>query len=263
MAGDSGGNEGGDAPSTAGTTSGGRPTGGTSNGGSGGGDPNPLCGNTQIDGDEECDDGNRISGDGCSAQCKSKCEECESVKAAYWNPGPPTTGDEDWYDLCYRDETSAEGGPAAGVSRADLCHDAVECIRQTGCARITKLLPGKPPGALALYTTAVVFTPCFCENELPPDASPIGVPDECYSEAKAIKGPCYDELLEASEGDTTADLTARLTRQIYPLGRAYNLLNETDWFWCKEECLPVTCGETGGCLMCDEITAPNPQCTPP
>ncbi|MDB4959566.1 MAG: hypothetical protein JWO36_7135 [Myxococcales bacterium] len=31
--------------------------------------PNPLCGNGVVDEGEECDDGNRVSGDGCTASC--------------------------------------------------------------------------------------------------------------------------------------------------------------------------------------------------
>jgi len=32
-------------------------------------DPDPICGNGVVEGDEECDDGNAIDGDGCSAAC--------------------------------------------------------------------------------------------------------------------------------------------------------------------------------------------------
>jgi cysteine-rich repeat protein len=31
------------------------------------------CGNGELDGDEECDDGNTMSGDGCSATCQNQC----------------------------------------------------------------------------------------------------------------------------------------------------------------------------------------------
>ena len=47
-----------------------------------------MCGNGQLDYGEECDDGNTISGDGCSYDCKketpsSNCpEEGECRKAA-------------------------------------------------------------------------------------------------------------------------------------------------------------------------------------
>ena len=34
--------------------------------------PAPVCGNGMIEAGEQCDDGNRISGDGCTAQCQSE-----------------------------------------------------------------------------------------------------------------------------------------------------------------------------------------------
>lgn len=58
---------------TGGNTQGG--TGGTSNGGSGGTSAKP-CGDKVIDPNtEECDDGNDVSGDGCSSDCKVECSE--------------------------------------------------------------------------------------------------------------------------------------------------------------------------------------------
>ena len=35
----------------------------------------PLCGNGMVDPGEQCDDGNRMSGDGCSALCQIECTE--------------------------------------------------------------------------------------------------------------------------------------------------------------------------------------------
>lgn len=29
-----------------------------------------ICGNRRIDGQEECDDGNGVNGDGCTSDCK-------------------------------------------------------------------------------------------------------------------------------------------------------------------------------------------------
>jgi len=34
----------------------------------------PLCGNGSVDGEEACDDGNRIDGDGCDNDCSPSCE---------------------------------------------------------------------------------------------------------------------------------------------------------------------------------------------
>ena len=51
----------------AGTT--GTTGGGTTGGGGGGGGPTAICGNSRVEGTEQCDDGNKASGDGCSATC--------------------------------------------------------------------------------------------------------------------------------------------------------------------------------------------------
>lgn len=39
----------------------------------------PLCGNSALDGSEQCDDGNNISGDGCSASCKIEGNNGQAV----------------------------------------------------------------------------------------------------------------------------------------------------------------------------------------
>lgn len=52
-------------------------------------DPEPFCGDNIVEGDEECDDGNSVSGDGCSFICKLEPEcvpdemECRST-ALFW-----------------------------------------------------------------------------------------------------------------------------------------------------------------------------------
>src|SRR5512145_3414161 len=38
--------------------------------------PEEPCGNAQLDNDEQCDDANRISGDGCSATCQLEQGRC-------------------------------------------------------------------------------------------------------------------------------------------------------------------------------------------
>ncbi|MDP2600049.1 MAG: myxococcus cysteine-rich repeat containing protein [Deltaproteobacteria bacterium] len=39
----------------------------------------PVCGNNKMEGDEECDDGNRADGDGCSSTCKNQLKPEESA----------------------------------------------------------------------------------------------------------------------------------------------------------------------------------------
>ncbi|HTQ05707.1 MAG TPA: DUF4215 domain-containing protein [Polyangiaceae bacterium] len=67
-----------------------------------------VCGNGIVQGDEQCDDGNRISGDGCSADCKAeyKCGD-GVVTASFEDCDPPGSGGT---DDCSLDE--AESSPA-------------------------------------------------------------------------------------------------------------------------------------------------------
>jgi len=47
-------------------------------------EPEPFCGDDNLDANEQCDDGNNANGDGCDSQCiieqgPSTCEECVAV----------------------------------------------------------------------------------------------------------------------------------------------------------------------------------------
>jgi len=74
-------------------------------GGGGGGPPAPgtVCGNSVIEAGEQCDDGNQVSGDGCSAACQNETsviphDRCSSPNAvtdgsrSYSNSGADTDG---------------------------------------------------------------------------------------------------------------------------------------------------------------------------
>ncbi len=52
---------------------------------------NPVCGNGTVEGNEACDDGNKVSGDGCSADCLIDETQCLQI-----NPStPPQTQESD------------------------------------------------------------------------------------------------------------------------------------------------------------------------
>src|ERR1044071_4760886 len=57
-------------------------------------DPVPVCGNDVQEFREECDDGNVLSNDGCSADCKAEQRRCPSPNSAdFCDVRPVTCGD--------------------------------------------------------------------------------------------------------------------------------------------------------------------------
>jgi len=72
----------------------------------GGKSPEPACGNAILESDEECDDGNRISGDGCSSLCR----------LPHGSPYPP------------QPQPGFGQGAVAGVSIEILSLDEIETV---------------------------------------------------------------------------------------------------------------------------------------
>jgi cysteine-rich repeat protein len=148
-----------DAGSTGGAGASGTGTGGTGTGGTGVGGTGAVptggtdgtiqvpCGNGELDDDEECDDGNRTNGDGCSYLCwveNPTCGDGVRVRAEACDDGNTASGDgcqadcrllEDGY-LC------VPGNPCTlyhqcGDSRVDpneLCDDG-NLTSGDGCSR--------------------------------------------------------------------------------------------------------------------------------
>jgi fibro-slime domain-containing protein len=81
----------------------------------------PSCGDGQVQGDEICDDGNRVSGDGCSSDCR-KVERGWTCR----KPGPPCTV------LC---------GDGVIIPRAEGCDDGNQDDGD-GCSRSCAVEPG-------------------------------------------------------------------------------------------------------------------------
>ncbi|MDO8667913.1 MAG: lamin tail domain-containing protein [bacterium] len=52
----------------------------------------PVCGDGQLDSEEECDDGNLANGDGCSAACQIEADTATSTEEEIILPPPPTRG---------------------------------------------------------------------------------------------------------------------------------------------------------------------------
>jgi len=77
------GGTGGTTGGTGGTTGG---TGGTT-GGTGGTGTTPVCGNSQLETGEQCDDGNKTGGDGCDANCQVVCTDVTGSAVAHTSGG--------------------------------------------------------------------------------------------------------------------------------------------------------------------------------
>lgn len=170
------------------------------------------CGDGKPDEGEECDDGNKLSGDGCSSQCQSSCEACEKNVCQEYDEAF-----ENRYDLCYQLPGLAEGGPAKGVARTELCRNLVDCVRETQCMR--------PLGELSFDIVT-----CYCAFET--------TPNEC-NDPGFVHGPCYREFQEASEQEGIGDdVTSLLSAQTIAIGGGGLLLSRCDGYVCRDECLP-------------------------
>lgn len=88
------------------------------------------CGSGTIDPDETCDDGNFISGDGCSNTCQIEpCFDCSGVPSAC-SPRPPMSPCDDG-DLCTFGDTCSDGvcvGSPAACGACAICDGAGGCL---------------------------------------------------------------------------------------------------------------------------------------
>jgi cysteine-rich repeat protein len=84
-----------------------------------------LCGNGRLDPGEECDDGNTVSGDGCSSQCKLECD---------WMCGMPVPG-------CPPCGTTVSRCGDGIVSPGEQCDDG-NVASGDGCSASCQVEPG-------------------------------------------------------------------------------------------------------------------------
>jgi cysteine-rich repeat protein len=89
--------------------------------------PPTVCGDKKVEGKEQCDDGNTLNGDGCSALCTDQktCDECMALNCPDVYP--------DVWPLCESVKGNAMKGEAAGRPRKDLCQETYTCLLRSQC----------------------------------------------------------------------------------------------------------------------------------
>ncbi|HET8938239.1 MAG TPA: hypothetical protein VFN67_32570 [Polyangiales bacterium] len=145
-----------------------------------------ACGNSKVEPGEDCDDGNRDAGDGCTADCKTETgvDQCIAQLGDKRRPECAQCNCEKCQDLvlnCYASDRAEDN---------TLCTNLVECGLTKGCASET----------------------CYCGNQ-PLTTCIFGTGN----------GVCRPEVEAASRTTLPGDIAARSTDNNFPVGRANNL----------------------------------------
>jgi cysteine-rich repeat protein len=178
----------------AGSSAGGRGGSSGSGGGGGGGGSKATttCGDGTRQEGEECDDGNTNDFDGCSSDCKAKCEAC--ISEFYADP------DDDYQiikDQCLHDMTKATAGPSAGQPRGKLCQDLVRCLHVSGCAQA------------AVDRHLSLLDTCYCGSSSTQDC-----------ESGKADGACRKEIELGAESKEPTEIINKWQNPTLGLGRA-------------------------------------------
>jgi cysteine-rich repeat protein len=146
-----------------------------------------MCGNKQVEGTEECDDGNQVAGDGCTPDCKkeSTLDTClAKIPMASDRPDCAKCNCE----KCGSNTIACYG--ASDPSAAQRCADLVKCGLDKGCS-----------------TDA-----CYCGDQSFATCA-LGLGD----------GPCRSQVEAASGSTLVGDILIRADDASYPVGRANQL----------------------------------------
>ncbi len=179
-----------------------------------------VCGNNVLEAGEDCDDGNTADWDGCSHDCKNKCEQCEKKYCLADDPAGTRQG---FFLDCFTAMgpvsnpasglDKVEAGPAMGLPKHQVCADLVACIRRTNCVQDGKGTIGKG---------------CFCGTASTAD---------CNDSKIGGNGPCLNEVAAAAESSLFADISQREGNARFAIGMANKVALQCDTDVCPAECM--------------------------
>lgn len=173
-----------------------------------------VCGNGTREGSEDCDDGNKRSGDGCSADCKSE----QTMPTTPTTPSTPTTttSESQCLDLLGNPTDNCSGCLCSSCQQEVLaCRGAKKSDEAAQCNNVFSCAAAKGCFGLA----------CYCQ--LSGNTCASGTPD----------GPCHKEIEAAAHSSVPSEVIARFNDTNYPLGRVTKLT--TCWgSSCGSACQP-------------------------
>jgi cysteine-rich repeat protein len=211
-----------------------------------------VCGNCVVDDGETCDDGNRTSGDGCSASCvRETCgdgvtassEQCDDGNTTFGEAGDactPSCRTPSACDVCVAgpdclEETKAclgltgvaSAGPRAGTPLSVLCDELRACVTRSACHLAVRNSAG---------VEGAFFENCYC-----------GVAGEdCFEDAELPNGSCRKEVEAALETRNPSTLLNRFSGgdARYPVFAAVRDLMECERSHCASDCPSASrCGD--------------------
>jgi cysteine-rich repeat protein len=214
-------------------------------------EPGGQCGNCQLNGGEQCDDGNRAPGDGCSASCqleicgdgrKEPTEECEDGNTVFGvasdNCTPacrvPTACDACAATSCTVEAFAclnltrhSEAGPRAKTAQSTLCDELRACVHETACDRVSRTSAG---------SNGQFLENCYCGT----------AGAGCFSASGLANGSCKAEVEAALETTDPAALLGRFDGidPRYPVFAALRELLECEGRRCND--LSGGSGGSGG-----------------
>ena len=170
-------------------------------------DCDAACGNWVREDPEQCDDGNRRAGDGCSADCRNEADDTAEISSDTETQCLALLGSStDACNGCLCDACEPEVVACRGARNADeaqQCRDVISCATTSRC--------------IGAY--------CYCQAGAQGCTS--GTPD----------GPCREQVEAAAHSDTPSEVFARFSDTAYPLGRVMRLTS----CWansCGSSCTP-------------------------